>query len=203
MNKGHIVLFFLWLMYCVLHSLFASPFFKKKMFAVLGSKQKWYRLAYTIFAAVTLIAIVWFQLNLKTERLWDSEITGIPGIIIGVLGMIIMGICIRKYFMSLTGLKGLAIEQPAPTLMVSGLHRYVRHPLYIGTFMALWGLFLLLPLLSILISNLVITVYTILAIPLEEKKLIKEFGNDYLDYRKSVPALIPKLQIDSNDRRIS
>jgi protein-S-isoprenylcysteine O-methyltransferase Ste14 len=69
--------------------------------------------------------------------------------------------------------------------------------------MALWGLFLLLPLLSILISNTIITVYTILAIPLEERKLIKEFGNDYIQYRKRVPALVPKLPFGTNDRPIS
>lgn len=200
MNKGHIALFFFWVLYCVLHSLFASPFFKSKMYTLLGGAQKWYRLSYTIFAFLTLALLVVFQLQLKTERLWDNQFSKLAGIILGGSGLVIMAVCIKKYFLSLSGLKGLAIEQPAPRLMIQGLHRYVRHPLYIGTFMAIWGLFFILPLLSILISNLVITIYTILAIPLEEKKLVKEFGSQYLDYRKKVPALLPKLSFGSGDR---
>jgi len=52
-------------------------------------------------------------------------------------------------------------------------------------------LFLILPYLSVLISNLVITLYTMIAIRFEEAKLIKEFGEEYRIYRKQVPMILP------------
>jgi protein-S-isoprenylcysteine O-methyltransferase Ste14 len=40
--------------------------------------------------------------------------------------------------------------------------------------------------------NTVITLYTILAIRYEEAKLVAEFGEQYREYQKAVPKLIPK-----------
>jgi methanethiol S-methyltransferase len=55
-------------------------------------------------------------------------------------------------------------------------------------------LFLLLPYLSLLIANSIITVYTLIGIGLEEKKLVNEFGESYSNYQASVPKLIPFLK---------
>ena len=35
------------------------------------------------------------------------------------------------------------------------------------------------------------TLYILLAIPLEERGLVQQFGSAYEDYRRQVPALIP------------
>ncbi len=95
--------------------------------------------------------------------------------------------------MSLSGLKSLYLndEQAANQLQVSGIHRFVRHPLYSGTFLAIWGLWLLVPQLSLLVANIIITAYTLLAIGWEEKKLEAEFGDSYRLYKQQVPKLIP------------
>lgn len=108
-------------------------------------------------------------------------------------GIAIMAICIRKYFLHLSGLKSLYLndEQAANQLQITGIHRFVRHPLYSGTFMAIWGLWLLVPRLSLLLANLVITAYTLMAIAWEEQKLEAEFGDSYRRYKKEVPRLIP------------
>jgi len=75
------------------------------------------------------------------------------------------------------------------TLIRSGFYRYVRHPIYTVTFLAV----LAAPMMSLdralfLVMN---GVYMIFAIPIEEKKLIRIFGQAYAEYRKQVPALIP------------
>jgi protein-S-isoprenylcysteine O-methyltransferase Ste14 len=103
-----------------------------------------------------------------------------------------MLVCIRKYFVSLSGLKSLYQEEPAAELMITGIHRYMRHPLYSGTFLAIWGLWVLWPSASLLIANAVITIYTLLAIRLEEEKLVAEFGDQYRLYQQKVPKLIPR-----------
>jgi protein-S-isoprenylcysteine O-methyltransferase Ste14 len=44
----------------------------------------------------------------------------------------------------------------------------------------------------LLITDFIITVYTLLAIRLEEEKLVAEFGDQYRRYQRSVPKLIPR-----------
>ena len=77
-----------------------------------------------------------------------------------------MILCIKNYFLSLSGLKSLLNESYSNELIIKGVHRYVRHPLYLGTFAFIWGLWLLLPTVSFLIVNVIITTYTLVGIRL-------------------------------------
>ena len=103
-----------------------------------------------------------------------------------------MAICIKKYFFNLSGIDVFFRKsQPVSKLESGGLHRYTRHPLYLGTLLFTWGLFLVMPYPQHLIANGVMTVYIVIAIGWEEKKLLQEFGNDYREYAERVPRLIP------------
>ena len=106
-----------------------------------------------------------------------------------------MIICIRKYFYELSGVQALE-NKPVekPTLQQTGLHKYVRHPLYFGTLLFVWGLFLLMPSISNLIAVVVLTIYVLIGIHLEEQKLVLEYGEEYKRYSKKVPKLIPKIR---------
>ena len=106
-----------------------------------------------------------------------------------------MILCIQKYFISLSGLRSLINEKSSDILMINGIHRYMRHPLYLGTFLFIWGLFLIQPYLSLLIANTIITVYTLIGIGFEENKLVEEFGEQYTQYKKNVPKLFPFIKI--------
>jgi protein-S-isoprenylcysteine O-methyltransferase Ste14 len=191
MTLNHIILAALWIIYCVLHSVLASEWIKKKLRQRMKN-YKWYRLWYTLFALIFLIAIVYFQIKMTTIVLFkQSSFTLVSGIIISFSGLVLMLTCIRKYFMNLSGLRSLFIENFSNELQITGVHKYVRHPLYLGTFAFLWGLILLLPYASLLISNAIITIYTLIGIELEERKLLTEFGFSYSEYRRTVPKLIP------------
>lgn len=156
---------------------------------------KRYRLWYTLFAFVFLVVIIYYQIRILTIELFKwNDLIFIAGITISSAGLILMLVCIRKYFMSLSGLRSLIIENFSNELQITGVHKYVRHPLYLGTFLFIWGLFLLLPYLSLLITNIIITIYTLIGIELEEQKLVAEFGDDYEQYRRTIPKLIPFLK---------
>lgn len=192
MIKEHIILAMLWAAYCVVHSLLASLRFKAMVRQRLGSGYRYYRLFYTILAFAGLILIVYYQTQMQSMMLFgQSAISLAIGAIIGGAGLAVMLACIKKYFMSLSGLKSLFQENSGGELMISGIHRYVRHPLYTGTFLFIWGLFVVYPKLSICITDTIITVYTLLAIRLEEYKLIAEYGDAYKKYQQMVPKLIP------------
>ena len=44
-----------------------------------------------------------------------------------------------------------------------------------------------------ILATTIMGLYLYFAIPVEEKKLISIFGNDYVQYTKRVPAVFPKL----------
>ena len=193
MNLQHWQLLTLWIMYCIIHSLLAEITVKNYIQNFMGQKFKYYRPVYSVFAAITLVLLLWFQFSIKSPWLLAITIYAyLPGIIAGLTGLTIMIICINKYFYEMSGLQAIQNSQAKNTLQQSGLHKYVRHPLYLGTLLFIWGLFLIFPLMSNLIAAIIITVYVLFGIRLEEKKLKLQFGESYIEYAKKVPKLIPK-----------
>lgn len=199
---NHIILAVLWIVYCVLHSVLASQWLKKKLQQRMKNF-KWYRLWYTLFAFLFLIAVIYYQITIPAIQLFlVTDFIFITGLIIAFAGLLLMIICIRKYFMSLSGLRSLVVENFNNELKISGVHQYIRHPLYLGTFIFIWGLFMVFPYSTLLIANSIITVYTLIGIELEEDKLIAEFGEVYRHYQTRVPRLIPFLKPTGKSERI-
>ena len=197
MIDKNIIVGILWAGYCIVHSLMAAPSFKKRIEILFGKAYKYYRLFYNLFATATLAAIIIYQLSFPSPVLFKINlfIQILAGIVI-TTGLIIMGICIRKYFIQESGLLWLnpGNSKPKIELQITGIHKIVRHPLYLGTFIFAWGLFILFPAVSLLIADGIITIYTLIAIKFEEKKLLKEFGQVYKDYQRKVPMIIPHLR---------
>jgi methanethiol S-methyltransferase len=191
----HALLLFLWIVYCALHSILASKTVKRSLKEKLGPAFRHYRLAYTLFAFFSLVGLLWFQVQIASPVLFkQSSLSIVCGGLLAVPGLVLMLICIKKYFLSLSGLQSLVREHSGNVLIITGVHRYIRHPLYLGTFAFIWGLLILQPYLSLLIADLVITIYTAIAIKFEEDKLVEEFGIAYKTYQNTVPSLIPGLR---------
>jgi methanethiol S-methyltransferase len=200
--KDHIILALGWILFCVLHSSLASGKVKRYIEHRSSFFHKYYRLFYSLFATVTFVMIVIYQVNLPSSFLLGKDFIWI-GYPLAIAGAVIMLICIRKYFTGLTGLKALLTNSHfKPVLEVKGIHTYVRHPLYLGTFLFIWGLFFIIPQLSLLISNIIITIYTLIGIVYEEQKLEIIFGEQYKNYKATVPRIMPRwkdLSKESNE----
>ncbi|MEJ0030557.1 MAG: hypothetical protein WDO15_09380 [Bacteroidota bacterium] len=67
----------------------------------------------------------------------------------------------------------------------------VRHPIHSGVILLVLGFFFFIPNLPTLISCVCILVYVPIGLYLEEKKLVATYGDQYIEYRKRVPAIIP------------
>jgi methanethiol S-methyltransferase len=192
---NHLLLILLWLVYYTVHSVLASTsvkdFFKKK----LKKSFRYYRLSYSILATITLILLLHFQYSFASPVLIKSVLIKYVAILFLVLpGISIMFISIKKYFMLLSGVRSIFTPVPASELKVNGIHRFVRHPLYSGTILFVWGLFFVFPFLNNFIAVVLLTLYVLIGISFEEKKLIKEFGKNYEVYILNVPMLIPRLR---------
>ncbi|MGJ3647265.1 methanethiol S-methyltransferase [Sphingomonas sp. GlSt437] len=71
------------------------------------------------------------------------------------------------------------------------LYRLVRHPLYLGFFIAFWAT----PVMTVghLVLALGMSVYTLIAIGYEERDLVAAFGDQYRAYQARVGMLVPGL----------
>jgi methanethiol S-methyltransferase len=199
MLSSHLLLALAWIGYFVIHSLMAhlrvKNWFREKM----GPSFKFYRLVYSISAIVLLLPALYWQITISSPRLWPhAPLTWIPAALLTVAGLWGAVICLKKYLVSPQGFNDLFFEGMKPELQVSGLHRIVRHPLYLSTFIFLGGMVLFFPYVSNLMVFVLLIVYVLLAIPLEEGKLVELYGEAYVRYREEVPSLIPKLY---NSRR--
>ena len=195
MDVNHWLLVFLWILYSLIHSLLADAKVKLFFEKISGKFFRYYRLAYTILAAVTLLFILYFQYSFTSPVLINpKELKYISFVIFVLPGLFIMMISILKYFQLLSGVRTLYEAKPSTKLQRKGIHNYIRHPLYSGTLLFIWGLFFIFPMLNNLIAVVIITTYIFIGIRLEEKKLLIEFGNLYADYIAQVPMIIPGLK---------
>ena len=69
------------------------------------------------------------------------------------------------------------------------LYRRVRHPIYLCVFLAIWAT----PVMTVghLLLAAVITGYILIGIQLEERDLIRQFGDQYRRYRERAAMLFP------------
>jgi protein-S-isoprenylcysteine O-methyltransferase Ste14 len=148
-------------------------------------------LTFTVFVPGTVAGYVpW--------RLWRgaTPVTGAEKW--AAISIIIIGAAIYLY----TAFWGFAVVgggTPAPIappkiLVVDGLHRFVRNPMYLGVALAIGGqawLFhsghvAIYMVAMLLVAHLFVLFY-------EEPTLHKQFGEEYDRYRASVPRWIPKI----------
>jgi protein-S-isoprenylcysteine O-methyltransferase Ste14 len=195
LDVNHWILSFLWTLYCAIHSVLATARVKLFFERTAPGFFRYYRLAYTTLAAVSLLFILYFQYSFSSPTLIDvSAFSFIPFMILLLPGLLIMVACILKYFKLLSGIRALYKANPSMELLQDGIHNYVRHPLYLGTLLFIWGLFFIFPMLNNLIAIIIITGYVFIGIRMEEKKLLAQFGKSYADYISRVPMLLPGLK---------
>ena len=114
------------------------------------------------------------------------------GLILIVLGVIIYLWCSSSFVFS--G-KGTPIPfTPTKKLVITGLYRLVRNPLYIAGSFVLVGEALLFQSLGIFIYFLIMFGIFNVHVLMEETFLTEKFGSTYERYRQSVPRWIPRLK---------
>ncbi|MCK4465123.1 MAG: isoprenylcysteine carboxylmethyltransferase family protein [Bacteroidales bacterium] len=82
------------------------------------------------------------------------------------------------------------IENTA-NLVTSGMYKYIRHPLYLSLMLVGFGILLKnIGFTQIILASINI-VFLVFTAKVEEKEMIKKFGNEYLDYMKKTKMFFP------------
>lgn len=183
----------------ILHSLLASMRFKNFIRRAAGDGlMKFYRLAYNIFAVVSVLPVLYLMVSLPNKTLYHVPVPWsylmLAGQVLSVLFLLIA--MAQTDLLSFAGLRQLVEEEKTGSLVTSGLYRSVRHPLYTFSLLILW----LSPSMSVssFIVYAALTIYVLIGIIFEERKLLREFGQAYAQYKSTTPMLFPSLKIRGN-----
>lgn len=79
------------------------------------------------------------------------------------------------------------------SLVTVGAYGKIRHPLYSADIALVWGVFFVFPSVRVLAAVIWMTVILLLWMKFEEKALTQKFGEEYREYKKTVPMFIPKI----------
>ncbi|CAG1008040.1 methanethiol S-methyltransferase [Anaerolineales bacterium] len=176
----------------VVHSFLASHMAKDLFRLKIGS-MNFYRLAYNIFAGISFLPILYLMTTLPNRMVYEVPS---PWNLVMFGGQLLSLVLLVLAFLqtdglSFVGLRQLFEEEKSGALVVHGLYKVVRHPLYTFSLLFLW----LSP--SVSQNSLTVyigaTLYILIGTYLEERKLLSEFGEAYANYKKSTPMLIPGL----------
>lgn len=116
---------------------------------------------------------------------WNGS-TWLPGVAVMGIGAFLLLWCVRDFFVS--GKGTLAPWDPPKNLVVVGLYKFTRNPMYVGvlTLVLGWGLFFWSPLL--LAYTLILAIgFHIRVITNEEPWLASQFGDQWERYKQAVP----------------
>jgi protein-S-isoprenylcysteine O-methyltransferase Ste14 len=161
--------------------------------------RRFYRLAYNIFSMISFSPILWLMFILPDRPLYRIPA---PWIYLSLAGQFVAVILLlagvlQTDTLSFVGLRQLFEgKERSSQLVTRGLYRWVRHPLYTAGLLFIW----LTPVMSqnTLIVVVAATLYIIVGAFFEERKLAREFGAAYLEYRAATPMLIPGLHFGRN-----
>ena len=180
----------------IVHSLLASSESKNFFLHIFGEKlMRFYRLLYNLFAFLSLLPILYLMIILPNRVLYEVPAPFNLLMRLGQASALIFLVAagIQTDVLSFVGLRQIFEEEKKGPLMTGGLYRYVRHPLYTFGLLILW----LSPNMSLnsFIVYLALTIYILIGIIFEERKLLREFGEEYATYRSVTPMLIPGRRI--------
>jgi protein-S-isoprenylcysteine O-methyltransferase Ste14 len=194
-----IIIVILFAVFGYTHSLVASEKVKIQFKKIFGELIAFYRLLYNVFSILSFYLI--YELSPKPHVIiYDLQnpydlIILIPQFLsLAGLIWVFKYICFRE-FLGLDQIKRFIEKRYTTeldeefTLRIEGPYRYSRHPIYFFSITFL----LFRPTMDLFyLTFLICTVaYFYIGSYYEEKKLVRQFGQVYENYRKEVPGIIP------------
>jgi methanethiol S-methyltransferase len=178
------------------HSIMARPEFKRWWTKFVPRPIE--RSTYVLFASLALLLLYW-QWRPITTVVWSVDHAAGRtllhtlfwlGWLIVFLGTFMINhfdlFGLRQVYMKLRNRDYADLNFRTPFF-----YKFLRHPIMLGFIIAFWAT----PHMTVghLLFSMATTVYILLAIQLEERDLTKLFGEQYQEYRRKTPMLIPRV----------
>ena len=176
------------------HSIMARSWFKRAWTRLVPPAAE--RSTYVLFSSVALILLFWqwrpmgglvWQVDNEAGRMAIFSVYAIGWLLLLVATFLINHFDLfglRQVYLHFRGQEytGLPFRTPC-------LYRYVRHPIYFAWLCIFWAT----PRMTVahLVFALATTGYMLMAIPWEERDLIRIHGEDYRRYKQQVPKILP------------
>ena len=183
----------LWLSFGFIHSLLARASIKRLLQPLFGRA---YRISYNLFSTLHIgLIIIGGQIILgeNSVKFEIADSLALLAIASQLLGIVVILFSLTQYDTGLfSGLRQLSagddLSDDEEPLHITGMHRYVRHPIYLGAYLyflggavsefgmqtAIWA-----------------CLYLLIGTWFEERSLVTQYGNAYTEYKQKVPAIFP------------
>ena len=147
--------------------------------------------AFLAFLALPGIFGILMPVALAIADPWRSKVFFV-GVVVIAIGIIILIWCVRDFYIS--GKGTLAPWAPPKNLVIVGLYKYTRNPMYIGVLLIVGGI-------ALFAGSPIVTGYFVLlavgfhlrVIWREEPWLATHFGVEWMKYKESVPRWLPRI----------
>jgi protein-S-isoprenylcysteine O-methyltransferase Ste14 len=179
----------------VQHTVMARPTFKRSWTKIVPTPVE--RSTYVLITNLLLILLYW-QWRPMTGVIWEVDNTIGRAILWALFGagwLLVLVATLQINHADIFGIRQVWLyfrsrEYTPVAFATPILYRHVRHPLYAGWITAFWAT----P--SMTAGHLVFavgtTVYILIAIYFEERNLVQDLGEGYVEYRKRTPMLAPR-----------
>ena len=192
-SKPFIVNLVLMLIFAIQHSVMARPWFKHRWIQWIPPSAE--RSTYVLLSSLALGLLFWKWQPLR-GILWEIQDPWGHAVIYALYGLGWAQVLVTTFLIhhfDLFGLRQVSanfrgkVPHPIP-FQEPYLYKLTRHPLYFGWLIVFWAA----PTMTStrLVLALATTAYIVIAIQLEERDLLKNH-QEYADYRRRVPMLIP------------
>jgi protein-S-isoprenylcysteine O-methyltransferase Ste14 len=182
-------------LFAVQHSVMARPAFKRWWTRIVPAEAE--RSVYVLASSLALFLLFW-QWRPIGGVVWNVETPALRTLLYAIFAAGWATVLVTTFLINhfdLFGLRQVWLHlrgRPYTPLHFGtpGPYRVVRHPLYVGWFLAFWAT----PTMTVthLLFAVMTTGYILIAIQLEERDLV-DAHPEYAEYRRRVPMLVPRI----------
>jgi protein-S-isoprenylcysteine O-methyltransferase Ste14 len=179
--------------FAAIHSLMASLPFKRRAKEILGRRtERWYPAIFSLAALVTVLPLVYLVYLFPGKVLY---VVPSPWRWVMVAGQLLAGLVSMRAFIDAPHRFKVPLQLAGPRsseaelLNPHGIYCWMRDPFLLSGFLIIW----LTPFMTtnILILYAMVTIYLYLGSLHWEKRLLAQFGDEYRDYQRRVPRMVP------------
>lgn len=160
----------------------------KRTSAVIGS------IAFFFVAPFTVAGLIpwWITRGVMQPPPFGSELTRVPGLVLAAIGVVVLVDSFARF--AFQGIGTPAAIAPTQHLVVSGLYRHVRNPMYVAVLAVIFGQALFFADSRLMLYGALIWLVFHAFVRLhEEPTLQRTFGSQYEAFRANVSRWIPRM----------